>query len=277
MFILRKVLFVVAIVLQASIVWADNAAELTQGGLYRGTVAPGSEVYYEGKKVRVTKEGQFVLGFGRDAEVSQHYTVIVDGKKSDKRLTLKAREYVVQRIKGVAQKYMAPSEEHLKRVRHENGMVGKAREISSDLQAFLGDFIWPLVGPVTGVYGSQRIFNGEPRRPHYGVDVAAATGTPVKAPADGKIVLYHSDMYFSGGTMVIDHGYGVNSTFLHLSKSLVKEGDFVRQGQPVAEVGATGRVTGAHLDWRLNWFQVRLDPELVVPPMAEVMAKLTVQ
>lgn len=260
--------------MQTFTVWADNAAQLIQGGLYRGTVAPGSEIYYKDKKVKVTEDGRFVLGFGRDAELNQQYTVMSpNGRKSHKSLMLKAQEYHVQRIKGIAKKYMAPSEEDQQRARYENGLIRKARATSSDLQAFLGDFIWPLVGPVTGVYGSQRVFNDVPGRPHYGVDVAAATGTPVNAPADGKIVLYHPDMYYSGGTMIIDHGYGVTSAFLHLSQSLVKEGDFVRQGQPVAKVGATGRVTGAHLDWRINWYDVKLDAQLFVPPMAEVMAK----
>ncbi len=271
--ILKKCLFAAAILLQALMASAEGDKPLTQGALYRGAVQPGSDVYYRDKKVPVTAAGHFVLGFGRDAELEQTYTVVApDGKKTQTTLTLEAREYPVQRIEGVAKKYMAPSEAHLKRVRHENSLVKKAREVDSDFRAFLDGFIWPLVGPVTGVYGSQRVFNGEPRRPHFGVDVAAPTGTPVKAPADGRVVLYHPDMYFSGGTMIIDHGYGVTSSFLHLSKSLVKEGDFVHQGQPVAEVGATGRVTGAHLDWRLNWYHVRLDPQLVVPPMEKVQS-----
>ncbi|MCK5894519.1 MAG: M23 family metallopeptidase [Endozoicomonadaceae bacterium] len=257
-------------------VWADDVVQLTQGGLYRGRVALNSEVYYQDKKVRVTPDGEFILGFGRDAELNQQYTVISrDGRKYYKRLTLKAREYDVQRIKGIAKKYIAPSKEDQERARRENELIGKARESNSNQMAFLSDFIWPLVGPVTGVYGSQRVFNGVPGRPHYGVDVAAATGTPVSAPADGRVVLYHPDMYFSGGTMIIDHGYGVTSAFLHLSQSLVKEGDFVKQGQPVAKVGATGRVTGAHLDWRINWYDVKIDAQLFVPPMAEVMAKQT--
>lgn len=257
--------------LQVLTVSADSGGLLTQGSLYKGTVKPGSAVYYAGKEVPVTPEGQFVLGFGRDAQLQQSYTVIApDGKKTEKVLKLAPREYQIQRIEGIAQEYMAPSEAHLKRIQHENTLIRKAREADSRYRAFLDGFIWPVVGPVTGIYGSQRVFNGEPRRPHFGVDVAAPIGTPVKSPADGRIVLYHPDMYFSGGTMVIDHGYGVTSSFLHLSKSLVKEGDFVRQGQPVAEVGATGRVTGAHLDWRLNWYQIRLDPQLVVPPMDQV-------
>ncbi|MGY0583956.1 MAG: M23 family metallopeptidase, partial [Paraglaciecola chathamensis] len=130
---------------------------------------------------------------------------------------------------------------------------------------FSQDFIWPAQGPISGVYGSQRVLNGQPKRPHYGVDVAAPTGTPVYAPADGVVTLFVPDMYYSGGTMIIDHGLGVSSTFLHLSKGLVQVGDNVKQGQLVAEIGATGRVTGAHLDWRMNWMNVRIDPALLVP------------
>ena len=134
---------------------------------------------------------------------------------------------------------------------------------------FLAGFIWPLQGPITGVYGSQRILNGEPRRPHFGVDVAAPTGTPVVAPADAIVTLVHPDMYFSGGTLIMDHGHGLSSTFIHLHKVLVEEGQVVKQGDVVAEVGATGRVTGPHLDWRMNLFTVRIDPELLVPPMPQ--------
>jgi murein DD-endopeptidase MepM/ murein hydrolase activator NlpD len=117
------------------------------------------------------------------------------------------------------------------------------------------------------VYGSQRILNGEPRRPHFGIDIATPTGTPVKAPADGVVTMVHPDMFFSGGTLILDHGHRLSSSFLHLSKIVVKEGDEVRQGDIIAEVGATGRVTGAHLDWRMNWGKERVDPSLLVPPM----------
>ena len=151
------------------------------------------------------------------------------------------------------------------RIRQDNVLLGKARKIQTDNANFMQDFIWPAQGPISGVYGSQRVFNGEPKNPHYGLDVAAPVGTPVYAPAGGVVTLWVSDMYYSGGTMIIDHGLGVSSTFLHLSKSHVAEGDTVEQGQLVAEIGATGRVTGAHLDWRINWFSERLDPQLLVP------------
>ena len=135
--------------------------------------------------------------------------------------------------------------------------------------AFLSDFQWPLTGRISGVYGSQRVYNGKPGRPHYGVDVARPTGTVVVAPADAVVTLVQQNNYYSGGTLIMDHGYGVSSTMIHLSEVLVNDGQTVKQGDPVAKVGASGRATGPHLDWRLNWFEVKLDPVTVVPPMKE--------
>ena len=128
-------------------------------------------------------------------------------------------------------------------------------------------FVWPIEGRITGVYGSQRVYNGVAGRPHYGVDVAAPVGAEVNAPAAGRIVLAHNNMFYSGGTLIIDHGHGLTSSFLHLSKILVEEGQEVQGGELVAEVGATGRVKGPHLDWRMNWRGARVDPELLVPEM----------
>ena len=249
-------------------------AELTQGSLYRGQVEAGHRVLYKDKEVMTTDAGHFVLGFGRDAKLKQFfYTVNPQGKKTRHDLQLTSREYKIQRIKGVARKYVKPPEHRINRIRKENRQVGKARQDLRVQSDFLEGFLQPVDGPVTGVYGSQRYFNGEPRRPHYGIDYAAPVGTTVLAPAAGIVTLAHPEMYFSGGTMIIDHGMGVNSSFLHLSKLLVKKGDVIRQGQPVAEVGATGRVTGAHLDWRVNWGAVRLDPALVLQDFPVGQAK----
>ncbi|TVP59618.1 MAG: M23 family metallopeptidase, partial [Halomonadaceae bacterium] len=170
---------------------------------------------------------------------------------------------------GVPQSTVTPSESFYKRIRDEASKVRRAREVDSDREAFLGNYIWPVEGRISGVYGSQRYYNGEPRQPHYGVDVAAPEGTPVKAPADGLVTLAAPDLYFSGGTLLIDHGYGISSTMMHLSKLLVEEGTEVRQGDVVAEVGMTGRATGPHLDWRMNWFGERLDPVTVAPPLKD--------
>ena len=160
---------------------------------------------------------------------------------------------------------VTPPDSVLARIKDDNWRVAKARKTSSERADFAARFIWPAEGPITGVYGSQRVFNGVPKRPHYGVDVGAPTGTQVIAPAGGKVTLAHPDLYYSGGTIIIDHGLGVNSTFLHLSKLTVEPGEMVKQGQKIGEIGATGRATGPHLDWRINWFSERLDPALLVP------------
>ncbi|MGB3621854.1 MAG: M23 family metallopeptidase, partial [Ketobacter sp.] len=169
------------------------------------------------------------------------------------------------RIEGVPARTVNPDTSSLPRIREEGSQVSRARYTDSNLRGYLQGFIWPVKGPVTGVYGSQRVFNGEPRRPHFGVDIAAAEGTEIRAPADGVVTLAHPDMFFSGATMVIDHGRGISTSYLHMSKMLVKDGDSVKQGQTIGLVGATGRATGPHLCWRLNWYQTKLDPQLVVP------------
>ncbi len=242
---------------------------LTQGGLLLGQTEPGSRVYYGQQQLKVSTSGRFLLGFGRDAGLTHNLTQIAaDGTVSVKDLQLSAREYQVQRIDGISKRMMSPSEQDLVRIRQEAKLVKRARQIDSELSYFQEKFIWPVVGPITGVYGSQRILNGEPRRPHFGIDIAAPTGTPVIAPAGGQVSLAHAGMFFSGKTLIIDHGHGLSSSFLHLDSILVKPGQLVKQGDRLATVGDTGRVTGSHLDWRINWFDRRLDPALLVPELA---------
>jgi murein DD-endopeptidase MepM/ murein hydrolase activator NlpD len=254
------------------------ALELTgkreQGALLVGQTAPGNRILLDGKPVRVTSDGRFVIGFDRDAKPQATLTEIApSGQQYQHQLQIAQRQYDIQRIEGVPQRTVTPPPEQLKRIREEAALVSRARQTDSDLLHFLAGFQWPLTGRISGVYGSQRVYNGEPGRPHFGVDIAAPTGTPVRAPADAVVTLAHPDMFFSGGTLILDHGYGVSSTFIHLSEVLVKPGDVVKTGDVVARVGATGRATGPHLDWRINWFDVRIDPTTVVPPMAEVVAK----
>lgn len=244
------------------------SGELTQGSLIRGQTLPGTQVWLNGQPLPVTQDGQFVMGFGRDASLEHSLTLhFNDGDKSDYPLVLSEREYKIQRIEGIAQRIMKPRPEDVARAQEDARQTREAREHFDTRTDWQQAFVWPLHGPITGVYGSQRIYNGEPRNPHFGVDVAAPTGTPVVAPADGVITLAVPDMFYSGGTLIIDHGFGVSSTFIHLHKLLVEPGTAVKQGEVVAEVGATGRVTGPHLDWRLNWHQERLDPALLVGPM----------
>jgi murein DD-endopeptidase MepM/ murein hydrolase activator NlpD len=240
---------------------------LQQGGLVIGSVAPDARVTLDGKPVRMTPAGQFVIGFDRDAKPQARLEVSRGGHTTVRKLAIARRSYDVQRVTGVPQQTVEPPPEVLKRIEREAKLVAAARAVDSDLQNFLDGFQWPLTGRISGVYGSQRVYNGKPGRPHFGVDVAAPVGTRVRAPADGIVTLAEPDLFFSGGTLIMDHGYGVSSTFMHLSKVLVRNGEHIRAGQEVAEVGATGRASGPHLDWRINWFNVRLDPQLIAPPM----------
>src|SRR3546814_201475 len=173
----------------------------------------------------------------------------------------------IQRIDGIAKDYVSPPEDVLARIRADAEAASAARAADRPETDFDSGFAWPAEGPISGVYGSQRILNGEPRQPHYGVDIAGPVGTPVKAPADGVVTLAHPGMYFSGATLIIDHGHGLSSTFLHLDSIGVAVGQHVRQGEVVARLGKSGRVTGPHLDWRMNWRDQRIDPALLVPPM----------
>ena len=243
----------------------------TQGALLRGRVAPGSVVEFDGTPVRISEDGWFLIGFGRDAPPEATLEVrYPDGRRERQLLEVKPREYDIQRIDGLPERKVTPrSEEDLARIAADVALVKEARRTDDARTDFLDGFDWPLKGRITGVYGSQRILNGEPRRPHYGIDIAAPTGTKVLAPAGGVVTLAHPDMFFSGGTLIVDHGHGLSSAFLHLSRILVEKGERVTQGQPIAEVGSGGRSTGAHLDWRINLFSRRLDAALLAGPMPE--------
>lgn len=252
----------------------DIQGEWQQGALLKGKVELGSQITFLNHSVIVDQQGEFIVGLGRDAEPEIILTVTdKSGQKKQHTYTVKQRDYAIQRIEGVEQKYVSPSKESLARIKNDGALVKKARNradyLINNKADFKAGFIWPLIGPITGVYGSQRVFNGKPKRPHYGLDVAQPIGTVVVAPAAGVVTLAHKDLYYSGGTLILDHGQGLSSTFLHLSKLLVKENDVIKQGDPIAEVGATGRVTGAHLDWRMNWLDQRIDPQLLVPEMLE--------
>ncbi|WP_284207194.1 M23 family metallopeptidase [Thalassotalea eurytherma] len=241
------------------------AGEITQGSLIVGKTLPGSKVFIDGKALPVSTLGDFAFGFGRDQTKPIALKVIEpNGDVESKTLKPTAREYNIQRVEGIAKKIMNPNPKAVARAKKDRAQVKQARAVSSELTAFSQGFIPPIQGTVTGVYGSQRYYNGVPKTPHYGLDYAGKTGDPVKAPADGKVTMWVPDMFYSGGTMIIDHGQGISSTFLHLSGSHVKVGDLVKQGQVVAKVGSTGRSTGPHLDWRINWHNVRLDPALAL-------------
>jgi murein DD-endopeptidase MepM/ murein hydrolase activator NlpD len=241
------------------------SGEIKQGALVVGKTAAKNIVSFDGKILPLSTNGDYVFGFGRD-DVSTHQLQIIypNGKKEIKALTPTKREYKIQRIEGIAKKIMNPNPKAVARSKQDGIQVKAARKTLSAKTDFSQGFVAPIKGIITGVYGSQRVFNGVPKRPHFGLDYAGKTGDPVKAPAAGKVVMFVPDMFYSGGTMIIDHGHGITSSFLHLSKSYVNEGDEVKKGQVVAAVGSSGRATGPHLDWRVNWFNMRLDPALAL-------------
>ncbi|MFC3031370.1 M23 family metallopeptidase [Pseudoalteromonas fenneropenaei] len=237
---------------------------LTQGGLITGKVAELEYVALDGKALKFTDKGEFVFGFGRDAKAQAELSWRVKGKTFTRQLEIKPREYKIDKVNGVEQKYVSPPQEVLARIKDDAARVSAARANASDLTYFLQPVYKPAQGRISGVYGSQRVFNGVPKNPHFGLDIANKTGTPVYGPLAGKVVFADPDLYYSGGTVILDHGFGVTSTYIHLSKLYVKEGDTVELGEHFADIGATGRVTGPHLDWRFNWFNERLDPALIM-------------
>ncbi|GAA6173440.1 M23 family metallopeptidase [Colwellia sp. KU-HH00111] len=255
--------------LSATVVQAKPTIELLgeiqQGGLIVGKTSAENKVMLNDTRLPVTKQGNYVFGFSRD-DNTQYQLVITepDGSHTSKTITPKKREYKLQRIEGIKKSIMQPNPKAVARSKKDSKQIRAARKISSEITSFAKGFIPPINGTITGVYGSQRIYNGVPKRPHFGLDYAGKIGDPVKAPASGKILLWVPDMFYSGGTLIIDHGHGISSTMLHLSKSYVKKGDIVNQGEVIAAVGNSGRVTGPHLDWRINWFDVKIDPALVL-------------
>lgn len=253
---------------------ASERLELTgqaiQGGMLVGHTIPGAQVRFDGRDVRVAPDGEFVIGFGRDARDQMLLEIrFPDASVLSRQLTIQQRHYHVQRISGLPPRQVTPGKAELARIRREAAQIRRVRLKDSTRTDFDGDWAWPLIGTITGVYGSQRILNGKPRSPHTGVDIAAAAGTPVCTPADGVVRLAAPDLFFSGGTVILDHGHGISTTYVHLRRILVHVGQLVRKGQSLGEVGATGRATGPNLHWGLNWFGRRLDPSLLVPSMTD--------
>ncbi|MGV6827689.1 MAG: M23 family metallopeptidase [bacterium] len=242
--------------------------EFEQGALLVGKTLPGSQVTHDAESVMVSAAGDFLIGFEREAPLSSTLTVVLpDGKSHQQTLSISRKQYNIQRIDGLPERKVTPKPADSERIKADRAAVKKARSRRDSRTDYLAGFEWPATGKITGVYGSQRVLNGKPKWPHFGVDVAGPVGTPVTAPAPGIVTLVHPDMFYSGGTLIVDHGQGLSSTFIHLHKIHVKEGDRVEQGMLIAEIGATGRATGPHLDWRINLGSKRLDPETVVGEM----------
>ena len=240
-------------------------ASAPQGAMVLGKVPPGSRVEYAGRTLRTTGYGTVVFGIGRDEAGPVTVTVVrPDGSRSEASIAVSARDWPVQRVDGVPPKTVDPPPEIAERIRREQAQVVAARARDDDRADFAQRFAWPLQGRVSGRFGNQRVYNGKPGSPHSGMDIAAPTGTAVRAPAAGVVTFAAPDLYLTGGTVLLDHGFGISSNFLHPSRIDVKVGDRIAQGQTIGAVGATGRATGPHLHWGMNWFDVRIDPLLVL-------------
>ena len=243
------------------VIWHDGKIE--QGGLIIAQLPKDSQAYLDEMPLPQSTDGYIAFGFHRDDIKTQILRITdKDNQSHLTELTPQSRRYKTQSITGLAGKYVSPPQKVLDRIAKDRDNVTSARSLTSTQDEFAKTgFNWPVQGTITGVYGSQRILNGQPRAPHYGIDIAAPTGTAIHAPAAGIITLVE-DLYYTGWTIIIDHGLGISSTYLHLSSVDVAVGDRVEIGAMIGKVGSTGRSTGAHLDWRINWYQKRLDPQL---------------
>jgi len=247
----------------------DLPESVTQGALVIGTAQPGATVTLDGKLLRVDPQtGRFVFGIHRDRTAPFSLAVTYrDGRRETSNLPVRARDYDIERIDGLPPRKVSPNTQDLARIRREAQLISAARSGDSENPFFEAGFAWPVTGRISGRYGNQRILNGEPRRPHLGIDIAAPRGTPVRASAAGMVVLAEPDLFYTGRTVVVDHGHGLTTIYSHLERVDVENGQQVAAGVPIGTVGSTGRSTGPHLDWRVNWFDVRLDPELIAGPM----------
>ncbi len=236
-----------------------------QGHFIIGKTDPSSNVTIDKKQIRVSKDGFFAFGLARDRKYDVVITIEKNGVKKKITKKVQKRKYNIQRIDGLEEKMVTPPEEVYERIKKDNKLIAKARAVDTSLDFFKDKFIIPVDDAIiTGVYGSQRILNGKPKWPHYGLDFAQKEGTPIKAMINGTVTLAEPDLYYTGGTLIFDHGHGISTLYMHLNEIFVKKGQKVNQGEIIGTVGATGRATGAHLDVRLNWFGVRLDPATVL-------------
>ena len=236
-----------------------------QGAMIIGRTLPAAEVHVGERRLAVDAQGRFVFGVGRDENGPLHVRVQAPGAADHvARIEILPRDWPIQRINGVPPATVNPPPALAARIARENARIVAARRTESRNTGFAQAFIWPVQGRISGRFGNQRVFNGTPKSPHSGMDIAAGQGTQIKAPAAGTVTLAEKNFYLTGGTVMIDHGHGISSNFLHLSRLDVKVGDVVKQGDVIGAVGSTGRSTGPHLHWGMTWFDVKIDPLLVL-------------
>jgi len=258
---MNKLLFIYYFLFFSQLNAAEFKGKFIQGHFILGQTTSGAKILIDKREVKVSKDGYFAFGIGKDRKFD--ITITENGNKIIKRI--KKRKYNVQKIEGLPKKKVTPPEEFYARIKRENKLIGKAREVHSDLSFFKDRFIIPVDDAIiTGVYGSQRILNGIPKWPHYGLDFAQKKGTPIKAMNNGIVTLAQKDLFYTGATLIFDHGHGISTLYMHMNEIFVNVGDYVKKGDIVGTIGTSGRSTGPHLDIRLNWFGVRLDPQTIL-------------
>ena len=235
-----------------------------QGGLVIGKTNSSAPIHFKNRELRKSKDGLFVIGFGRDHPQNANLSLKVNNKLITKSFKIQKRIYKTQKINGLQKKMVTPPKFFWDRIKKENKIIKKVRSLNSNVDFVFQKFTWPAQGIITGVFGSQRILNDKPKRPHYGIDIAAKKGATVVSPTESIVRMAEKDLYYTGGTIMLDHGHGLTSVYSHLSSISVKVGDKILKNQKIGEVGSTGRSTGPHLDWRVNWFDQRLDPLLLL-------------
>ena len=258
--IIFRLLFFIIFVTPTQSSAIEFRGKFLQGHFIVGVTNPSAKIIVDKKELKVSEDGFFVFGIDRDRKFDLTITKIQDGKKEKIVKKVLKRKYNIQRIDGLEESKVTPPESVYKRIKEENNKIGEARAINSNLPFFKDQFIMPVDGIISGVYGSQRILNGKPKWPHYGIDIAAKKGTMIKSSASGTVTMAEDDLYYTGGTIIMDHGHGISTIYSHLENVMVSVGDQINQGDIIGTVGSTGRSTGPHLDFRVNWFQTRLDP-----------------
>lgn len=270
-----KLGFVMTLILASSPAVADIAlhGRIEQGGLAVGTAPPGSRVLLDGRSIAVTPDGEFILGFDRDAPPTAELRVTVpDGSVDSRTLTVSRRDWKIENVSGLPQKLVTPDPKTEALIAADNKLMQAARARTEPEPFYRVGFIRPAEGRISGVFGSQRVLNGRPRAPHMGLDIAAPIGTPVRAAADGVVSIANPKMVLTGQTVVIEHGFGLDTVYIHMNAIKVKDGQRVAQGDVIGEIGQSGRANGPHLHFGVTWFETRLDPETVLAVMPAGLA-----
>lgn len=261
----KLVILIIVFFTSNSLQALELKGEFYQGNLILGKTDSKSKVFVDKKMIKVSDKGFFVFGLGKNRK--NDVTIEIIKTRSKKKITKKIykKKYKIQKIDGLPSTQVTPPKEVYERIKNDNKLITKARSVDSNLSYFSNEFKMPLTNSIiTGVYGSQRVLNGIPKSPHYGLDFAASEGTNIKAMLDGVVTLSEKDLYYTGGTIIFDHGHGVSTLYMHLKDVYVQNGQDIKQGDVIGTVGKTGRSTGPHLDIRLNWFDLKLDPASVL-------------